>query len=399
MDSKLVVEQMSGRWQIKHPGLRPLAAQAAALVRRFDAVRFTWIPRERNTRADALANAAMDGRPRRQATCRAASGRRQPAAPRPTAPRGSLGAAVDRRRHPADPGPARRDRADRAAALLGPRRRAAVRARAGPGRGRRPRGWPRWPRTSRPWSARRCRGVARPPRRSPPRSAACRCRVEPDLIECDFGEWEGLTFAEVRERWPAELDALARLDRGRAARRRVVRRRSADAGPRARGGGCRGVPAGRRSWWSRHVSPIKLILRDALAAGDAFLHRLFLDPAGISMVDYWPDGGVAVRTSTTPPTSPGSTEPPHPVVGESTPSTPAVRRSRPAVRRSSLRRVQVTAASQSRSLRPSPCRSTTRRRCVRWPHPNRRRRPRRRPGRRTTAPGTGCSRPDRACRC
>jgi probable phosphoglycerate mutase len=60
MDSKLVVEQMSGRWQIKNPGLRPLAAQAAALVRRFDAVTFTWVPRARNTRADALANAAMD---------------------------------------------------------------------------------------------------------------------------------------------------------------------------------------------------------------------------------------------------------------------------------------------------------------------------------------------------
>src|SRR5947209_7752151 len=60
MDSKLVIEQMSGRWQIKHPGLRPLAAQAAALVRRFDTVRFGWIPRERNRHADALANKAMD---------------------------------------------------------------------------------------------------------------------------------------------------------------------------------------------------------------------------------------------------------------------------------------------------------------------------------------------------
>ena len=47
MDSKLVVEQMSGRWQIKHQGLRPLAAKAADLVRRFDTVRFTWVPRER----------------------------------------------------------------------------------------------------------------------------------------------------------------------------------------------------------------------------------------------------------------------------------------------------------------------------------------------------------------
>jgi ribonuclease H / adenosylcobalamin/alpha-ribazole phosphatase len=60
MDSKLVVEQMSGRWQIKHPGLRPLAADAAALVRRFDSVTFGWVPRERNKHADALANAAMD---------------------------------------------------------------------------------------------------------------------------------------------------------------------------------------------------------------------------------------------------------------------------------------------------------------------------------------------------
>ncbi|MBQ1012201.1 histidine phosphatase family protein, partial [Micromonospora sp. M51] len=45
-----------------------------------------------------------------------------------------------------------------------------------------------------------------------------------------------------------------------------------------------------------HVSPIKLVLRDALAAGDGFLHRLFLDAAGISVLDMWPDGGVAVRT-------------------------------------------------------------------------------------------------------
>ncbi|ADD44456.1 ribonuclease H [Stackebrandtia nassauensis DSM 44728] len=60
MDSKLVVEQMNGNWKVRHPGLRPLAAEAAALVRQFDSVTFTWIPRADNTRADALANAAMD---------------------------------------------------------------------------------------------------------------------------------------------------------------------------------------------------------------------------------------------------------------------------------------------------------------------------------------------------
>lgn len=61
MDSKLVIEQMSGRWKIKHPGLRPLAAQAAALVRRFAHVTWIWVPRERNRDADRLANQAMDG--------------------------------------------------------------------------------------------------------------------------------------------------------------------------------------------------------------------------------------------------------------------------------------------------------------------------------------------------
>ena len=69
MDSKLVVEQMSGRWQIKNPGLRPLAAQAATLVGRFQAVTLDWIPRERNKAADALANRAMDeaaGKPVRE---------------------------------------------------------------------------------------------------------------------------------------------------------------------------------------------------------------------------------------------------------------------------------------------------------------------------------------------
>jgi probable phosphoglycerate mutase len=44
-----------------------------------------------------------------------------------------------------------------------------------------------------------------------------------------------------------------------------------------------------------HVSPLKLILRDALAAGDAFLFRCHLDPAGMSIVDTWPDGAVSVR--------------------------------------------------------------------------------------------------------
>ena len=65
MDSKLVVEQMSGRWQVKHPAMKPLATEAAGLVRQLGSVQFGWIPRERNTRADRLANVAMDAQAER----------------------------------------------------------------------------------------------------------------------------------------------------------------------------------------------------------------------------------------------------------------------------------------------------------------------------------------------
>jgi probable phosphoglycerate mutase len=59
MDSKLVVEQMSGRWRIKHPDMAELAAEARALLTGTP-VRFQWVPRLENSRADALANRAMD---------------------------------------------------------------------------------------------------------------------------------------------------------------------------------------------------------------------------------------------------------------------------------------------------------------------------------------------------
>ncbi|MER5426143.1 bifunctional RNase H/acid phosphatase [Streptosporangium roseum] len=66
MDSKLVIEQMAGRWKIKNEGLRPLALEAGALARRLR-VTWQWIPREKNKDADRLANEAMDaaakGRP------------------------------------------------------------------------------------------------------------------------------------------------------------------------------------------------------------------------------------------------------------------------------------------------------------------------------------------------
>lgn len=60
MDSKLVVEQMSGRWQIKHPDMRELAAKARD-IHDLSLVTFSWIPRDQNSHADRLANKALDG--------------------------------------------------------------------------------------------------------------------------------------------------------------------------------------------------------------------------------------------------------------------------------------------------------------------------------------------------
>ena len=59
MDSKLVIEQMSGTWKIKHPDMIQLAREVQALASG-RAIKFMWIPREENSRADALANKAMD---------------------------------------------------------------------------------------------------------------------------------------------------------------------------------------------------------------------------------------------------------------------------------------------------------------------------------------------------
>ena len=81
MDSKLVVEQMSGNWKIKHPDMKPLAAAAGRLAP--PGTTYTWIPREQNTHADRILNEALDtgarrsvgprGRPRRRRRRRSGS--------------------------------------------------------------------------------------------------------------------------------------------------------------------------------------------------------------------------------------------------------------------------------------------------------------------------------------
>ena len=90
---------------------------------------------------------------------------------------------------------------------------------------------------------RRARADGRARRR---RARASRSTSSEGLRETDFGDWEGYTFAEVREKWPRELDAWLGRHRGRAAVRRELRRdRRRACGRRATG--CSRRTAGRRS--------------------------------------------------------------------------------------------------------------------------------------------------------
>jgi len=307
MDSKLVVEQMAGRWQIKNAGLRPLAAQAAVLVRRFARTTFTWIPRERNRDADRLANEAMDGvdllpRPPLAA----------PDSPGRLAARAAAASAVGSGSAVGSAGSAGRARPSWEPRLTEPLRLLLIRhGETGLTAQRRYSGRGEVALTERGRHqaqavAARVQGLGVPVT-AVVSSPLGRCVataemvadgapivVDEDLVECDFGAWEGLTFAEVRERWPREMDAW--LDSTAVAPPEgepltAVAERVSRAVSRLRESHPSGVVA-----VVSHVSPIKLILRDALGATDALLHRLYLDPAGLSIVDMWPDGGVAVRT-------------------------------------------------------------------------------------------------------
>lgn len=59
-DSKLLVEQLNGRYRVKNPTLQRLHAEVRAAARPFASVSYRHVPRERNRRADALVNMAID---------------------------------------------------------------------------------------------------------------------------------------------------------------------------------------------------------------------------------------------------------------------------------------------------------------------------------------------------
>lgn len=117
--------------------------------------------------------------------------------------------------------------------------------------------------------------------------------LEPGLRETDFGAWEGLTFAEVRERHPDELTAwLASphvappggesfaevTSRVSAARDRLL-----------------AAYAGRTVLLVTHVTPVKTLVRLALGAPPESLFRMELAAASLSAVAYYADGNASVR--------------------------------------------------------------------------------------------------------
>jgi probable phosphoglycerate mutase len=314
MDSKLVVEQMSGRWKIKHPDMRPLAAEAKTV---FPAAQVTyeWIPREQNKHADRLANEAMDaGRigkqwePRdsraalatgsaRSTAARAADEAAEAAPSAAAAPRTPVagwGA-------PADLGtPATFVLLRHGETALTPEKRFSGSGGGDPelsAAGRR--------QATAAAAALAARGTVQAVVSSPLRrcretadTVAARLglevRIEDGLRETDFGAWEGLTFAEVRERHPDDLTAWLGSTKaaptGGGESFATVARRVAVARDKliAR-------YTGKTVLLVTHVTPIKTLVRLALGAPPESLFRMELSAASLSAVAYYADGNASLR--------------------------------------------------------------------------------------------------------
>ncbi|MFF4102164.1 bifunctional RNase H/acid phosphatase [Streptomyces sp. NPDC001903] len=358
MDSKLVVEQMSGRWKIKHPDMKPLAAEAAKILPRAQ-VAYEWIPRERNKHADRLANEAMDAgklgkqwEPSASSAALDSSAARALATP-PAGPPGdaakgaaAVRAALATASATSATAPAREEAgADTLFAEHGASASARIPAPA-PGPAQAPSATPGWgPDMGTPATfvllrhgetaltpqkrfsgsggtdpelseagrrqaaavaeALAARGtiqtiVCSPLRRCRETAQAVADRlgltvtVEEGLREVDFGAWEGLTFGEVRERFPDDLQAW--LDSPKAAPTgggesftAATRRISATRDRLL------AAHAGRTVLLVTHVTPVKILVRLALGAPPEALFKMELSAASLSAVAYYADGNASVR--------------------------------------------------------------------------------------------------------
>lgn len=274
MDSKLVIEQMAGRWKVKHPDMVPLAARARELAP--PGVQWTWVPREDNKAADALLNAALDGASASRQPRNPMVGWRDPSAAPPTTLTLVRHGATDNTlakvfcgNGGTDPGlnDEGRAQAHRAAAYVARDGADVV--------------------VSSP--LRRCRETAE----ILANDLGVEVVVDPGVVEASFGEWDGMSFAEVREKDPAALDAWLSstavappggesyddvFARVRQAQEQLV-----------------ASYAGKHVVVVSHVTPIKMFVRLALDAPMPVIHRLELQPASVSTVRVWPDGIATLR--------------------------------------------------------------------------------------------------------
>src|SRR4051794_8219934 len=281
MDSKLVVEQMSGRWKIKHPDMQKLALQGQQIARRLGSVRYTWVPRAQNGAADALANSAMDGRPVHRD-----AGLEPVVVEDDVQPTPEPGPVVTTltyllRHGQTEHTPERRfsGSSDLPLSELG---RAEARAAA---RHLADRGIDVL--ISSP--LRRCRETAA----SAAEVLGLAVGVDDDLRELDFGQWEGLTRDEAAARNPLALRRFFAATDVRAPGGESIADVSARVA-RARQRILAGH-AGRTVLVVSHVTPIKLLLAAGLGAGDEVVHRVFLEAASLCTVAWSSDGRTSVR--------------------------------------------------------------------------------------------------------
>ena len=295
MDSKLVVEQMSGRWKIKHPAMQPLASRASAAARRLGRVSYEWVPRAQNAHADRLANLAMDeaknGGGSGQGSSSAEGSSPESQGPRPASRPGPGWTAAHSQptttvllRHGETPLSAERRFAGRGDIPLTETGKLQAKAAA--------------QRLAARGGIQRI--VTSPLRRARLTAEAVAAatgapvQVDEGWIEADFGEWEGLSYAEAMERWPGEVTAWMN-----------------DTSVAPPGGESFAV-AGRRVLAAldrlldrsepgrvvvvSHVTPMKTVLRYALLAPPVALRRMHLDVACLCEVDWYADGPVVVRS-------------------------------------------------------------------------------------------------------
>ncbi|MFG2088195.1 bifunctional RNase H/acid phosphatase [Spirillospora sp. NPDC048824] len=285
MDSKLVVEQMSGRWKIKHPDMIPLALRARELAEDLGPVSYGWIPRNRNAHADRLANEAMDAAARGEHWVRKVE--ETPGEPEPPpsgwVPPSSTPMTTVLLRHGETPLSAEKRFAGTGDVPLTANGLAQARAAALALKDHGLDAIVTSPLT-------RCRDTAA----EVAAVTGLDVRVEDGFRETDFGEWEGLTFAEAGRGWPAELKAwLADPEvapPGGESFARVSRRVRTSLDK---------LKVRHREQTVlvvSHVTPIKLLVKDALGAPMSSLYRMHLNVSALSSIDWYADGPATLRT-------------------------------------------------------------------------------------------------------